>query len=226
MLISFIRAVLLYLILIFTIRLMGKRQIGQLEPSEFVVTMLIADLAAIPMQDSAVPLLSGLIPILTILSVELLLSYFSMRSSWIRRVFCGKPVILMEEGKIIGRNLRRTRISVDELTEHLRELGIVELSEVKYAILETNGKISILLYSEYNPPSAKDCAISVDELELPYTLVCDGRLMRANLALCGKTETWVREQLSRRNCALKETLLLSATLSGKLYLSMRSEGKQ
>ena len=119
MLISFLRTVVLYLLLIVTVRLMGKRQIGEMEPAEFVVTMLLANLAAIPMQDSAIPLLSGLVPILVILGLELILAAVSLQSIRMRRLLCGKPVILMQDGKILERNLQRTRVNLDELTMQL-----------------------------------------------------------------------------------------------------------
>ena len=121
MLLSYIRTIVLYLVLIAVVRMLGKRQIGQMEPAEFVVTMLVANLAAIPMQDAGLPLFSGLVPILTVLGVELLLSALSMRSVRFRRLLCGKPVILIENGKISQAALRATRVTLDELTGHLRE---------------------------------------------------------------------------------------------------------
>jgi len=143
LLLSYIRTIILYLILIFVIRLMGKRQVGQMEPSEFVVTMLVANLASIPMQDGGIPLYSGLIPILTVLGAELVLSAISMYSVGLRRLLCGKPVILIENGRILRQNLRRTRISLDELTGQLREKDILDPASVQYAILETNGQLSV-----------------------------------------------------------------------------------
>jgi len=124
LLLSYIRSIFLYLILIATIRLMGKRQIGQMEASEFVVTMLVANLASIPMQDGAIPLFSGIVPILTVLGTELLLSAMSLRNLWLRKVLCGKPVILIENGRILRENLKRTRVTLDELTGHLREKDV------------------------------------------------------------------------------------------------------
>ena len=125
MLVSYIRTIILYLVLIFGVRLLGKRQIGQLEPSEFVVAMLIADLASIPMQDPGLPLHSGLVPILTVLGLELALSGLVMRSVAFRRILCGKPVVLIENGRILQSNMRATRVTLDELTGHLREKGIL-----------------------------------------------------------------------------------------------------
>ena len=140
MLISFIRTMILYTILIVVIRLMGKRQLGEMEPMEFVVTMLLANLAAVPMQETGIPLLSGLIPILVVLSMELLLSVLVYHSVGARRLLCGKPVILMENGRLLQENLKKTRITPDELTEFLRIEGITDLASVKYAILETSGQ--------------------------------------------------------------------------------------
>ena len=156
MILSYIRTVLLYLVLIWVVRLMGKRQIGQMEPSEFVVTMLAANLAAIPMEDVGIPFYSGLIPILTVLGVELVLSGISMGSVRFRRILCGKPVIMIENGRILRENLLKTRVTLDELTGHLREKDVLDLTTVQYAILETNGNLSVFLYPAEAPASARE----------------------------------------------------------------------
>lgn len=223
MLICFFRAVILYLVLILVIRLMGKRQLGQMEATEFVVTMLIADLAAVPMQDESTPLLDGLIPILVVLAIELILSVWVYHSIPIRRFFCGKPVILIENGKLLQKNMRKTRVNPDELTEHLRLRGVVDISSVRFAILETNGSVSVLPQSKYTPASAKDAGIETQEVNLAYTLVSQGKLMRHNLRLAGRTEAWVEEQLQKHNCRLCDVFLLTADESGKLYFSVKQE---
>ena len=223
MLISFIRAVILYLALILAIRLMGKRQLGQMEPTEFVVTMLIADLASVPMQDEGIPLLSGLIPILVVLAIELLLSVVVYHSVPMRRFFCGKPVVLMENGRLIQENMKKTRVNPDELTEFLRIQGVTDLTTVQYAILETNGSVSALLYPKHQPASAKDAGVHVDDLHLPITLISGGRLLRENLGLLGKSEAWVRESLSAYNCEIRDVFLLTCEPGGKLYLSIRED---
>jgi len=137
MILAYIRTIIVYLVLIFSVRLMGKREIGQMEASEFVVAMLIADLAAVPMQDSSIPLLSGLVPLLTVLGLELTLSFLVLKSVMLRRFLCGKPVILIDNGEILQENLRRTRITMDELMGHLRQKDVLDLKAVQYAILET-----------------------------------------------------------------------------------------
>ena len=209
MILSYIRTIALYLVLIFSVRLMGKRQIGEMEPSEFVVTMLVANLASIPMQDGGIPLLSGLVPILTVLGMELVLSGLIMRSIALRRLLCGKPVILIDNGKILQDNLRRTRISLDELTGHLREKDVLDLRTVQYAILETNGNLSVFPYPKEMPASAKEAGISVKPVSLPVTIVADGYVSRENLQKAGKDEKWLRTVLADKNATPANTLLLT-----------------
>ena len=158
MLVSFARAVILYLALILVIRLMGKRQLGQMEPTEFVVTMLIADLASVPMQDEGIPLLSGLIPILVVLAIELLLSVLVYHSVPMRRFFCGKPVVLMHDGKLEQQNLRKTRVTPDELTEFLRLQGVTDLTTVQYAILKRMAPSAPCYIQSISPPPQRTLA--------------------------------------------------------------------
>lgn len=223
MLISYIRTLILYPILILCVRLMGKRQIGEMEPTEFVVTMLIANLASIPMQDSAISLASGIVPILTVLGMELILAVASMRWIPLRQLLCGRPVILIENGAIIQKNLSRTRITLDELTEHLREHNILDLSTVKYAILETNGQISCFQYPKFKPAPAKDTGIQMKDIHLPYTIISDGRLLAKNLELSGFSDAWLREQLRSRNCTLAQVFLLTVDAVGKVYFVKKEE---
>ncbi len=221
MLISLIRSIVLYLILIAVIRLMGKRELGEMEPSEFVVSMLIADLAAVPMQDNATPLGSGLVPILAILALELILSAASMKLIPVRRLLCGKPVILIENGTLLQNNLRRTRIHLDELTGQLREQGILDLSTVKYAILETNGQISAFPYTKFMPATAKDAGIQAEEEALPYTIISDGRILKENLSLSGKDSAWLSQFLQKQHCQAREIFLLTVDRTGSVYFCKR-----
>ena len=167
MILSYMRTIFLYLVLILVIRLMGKRQIGEMEASEFVVTMLVANLAAIPMQDGGIPLYSGLVPILTVLGVELVLSSLSLRSIRLRRLLCGKPVILIENGRVLQENMRATRVTMDELMGHLRDKDVMDVQTVQYAILETNGTLSVFPYPKEVPAAAKDAGIHPKERYLP-----------------------------------------------------------
>ena len=207
MLLSYLRTVVLYLVLIAVIRIMGKRQIGQMEPTEFVVTMLVANLAAIPMQDGGIPLYSGLVPIVTVLGVELVLSFLALRSVRFRRVLCGKPVILIQNGRILQENLRRTRVTLDELTALLREKDVLSPDAVQYAILETGGHLSVFPF-----PS-----------QLPYTIIADGYLYRDNLRLAGKDMHWLDNTLCSYGSDIASTFLLTVEPGGRV-LWQKKEG--
>ena len=223
MLLTYLRTIILYLILIAVIRLMGKRQIGQMEPSEFVVTMLVANLASIPMQDGAIPIYSGVVPILTVLGVELVLSSLSLKSIWLRRLLCGKPVILIENGKILQENLRKTRVTLDELSGHLREKDVLDIRAVQFAILETNGNLSVFPYPKERPASARDAGIQARKQYLPYTVVSDGRLLSDNLRLSGKDNAWLQRVLQGHNVTLEQTWLLTVDAADQVVF-YRKEG--
>ena len=216
MMLSYVRTVALYLVLIAVVRLMGKRQIGQLEPSEFVVAMLVADLAAIPMQDGAVPLYAGLVPMATVLSAELILAAVCLRSVRLRKLLCGKPVILIENGRILQQNLRRTRVTMDELAGHLREKDILDVQTVQYAILETNGNLSVFPYPGEVAPSAKDLKVHPKERYLPVTIISDGVLMADNLHLSGRDENWMRQILGNYRATVAGTWLLTVDKAGNV----------
>ena len=224
MIVSFFRTTLLYILLIAVIRLMGKRQIGQMEPSEFVVTMLAANLAAIPMEDSGIPLYSGVVPILTVLGVELVLSGISMGSVRFRRILCGKPVILIENGRILRENLLKTRVTLDELTGHLREKDVLDLTTVQYAILETNGNLSVFLYPAEAPASAKEAGIVPKPRYLPVTIIEDGVLMNENMEKAGKDEAWVRRVLGDRRASIPGTWLLTVDREDHVFWLGKEQG--
>ena len=214
MILSYIRTIILYLVLIFCIRLMGKRQIGQMEPSEFVVTMLVANLATIPMQNEGMPLYGGIIPMLTVLGMELVLSGAMLRSIRLRKILCGKPVILIENGRILQQNLRATRVTLDELTGHLREKDVLDIRSVQYAILETNGNLSVFPFPSELPASAKDAGVHPKDRFLPVTVISDGQLLRQNLQYAGKNESWVHQVLGEYRASIAGTWLLTVDKAG------------
>lgn len=223
MLFSFVRGVILYVLLIAVIRMMGKRQVGQMEPSEFVVTMMVADFAAIPLEKADVPLYTGIIPILTVLGMELVLSGLSMGSIRFRKFVCGKPVILIENGHILQNNLRRTRVTMDELTGHLREKDVLDLESVQYAILETNGNLSVFPYTKDAPATARDAGITVKQQYLPVTVISDGKLQKENLALTGRNEIWLQKELKRQKARVEDTWLLTVDKAGKVFFCRKEE---
>ena len=225
MILSYIRTIVLYLVLIAIIRLMGKRQIGQMEASEFVVTMLVANLASIPMQDEGVPLHSGLVPMVTILGVEFILTALSMASLRFRRLLCGKPVILIENGHILQENLRRTRVTLDELTGHLREKDILDLNTVQYAILETDGNLSVFPYPQHRPATAREAGISPEKQYLPITIIGDGQVYPHNLAVAGKDQAWLDKVLRQRESTVAETWLLTVDKGDRIYFLRKETAK-
>jgi len=217
LILSYLRTAFLYLVLVLSIRLMGKRQIGQMEASEFVVTMLVANLASIPMQDGAIPLYSGLVPILVVLGLELVLSGGILRSVFLRRLFCGKPVILIDNGKILQENLRRTRVTLDELMSHLRQKDVLDVAQVQFAILETDGNLSVFPYPENQPASAADAGILPQKQNMPITIVEDGYVSKANLEKAGKDERWLRRVLREKGTSQQDTFLLTVDAADHIY---------
>ena len=217
MILSYVRTIILYMALIFCIRMMGKRQIGQMEPSEFAVTMMVANLATIPMENEGIPLHSGLVPMLTILGTELALSGATLRSLFLRKLLCGKPVILIENGRILQENLRSTRVTLDELTGHLREKDVLDLRCVQYAILETNGNLSVFPFPSETPASARDAGIHPTDRFLPVTVISDGQLLRQNLQYAAKDEAWVHKVLGEYRASIAGTWLLTVDKAGHVF---------
>lgn len=209
MLVSFVRTVILYLVLTAGMRLLGKRQIGQLEPSEFVVSMLIADLAAVPMQNTGIPLLHGLVPMVTVLGLGLVFSGITMLSVPLRNILCGKPIILIENGKIHQANLRLTRITLDELTGHLRQKDVLDVTTVQYAILETDGSLSVFPFPKDAPATAKEAGIHPKQQYLPLTVIEDGYICADSLKRAGKDDRWLRRVLEEKKTTAEETFLLT-----------------
>ena len=207
--VSFVRTVILYLVLTAGMRLLGKRQIGQLEPSEFVVSMLIADLAAVPMQNTGIPLLQGLVPMVTVLGLGLVFSGITMLSVPLRNLLCGRPIILIENGKLNQSNLRLTRITLDELTGHLRQKDVLDITTVQYAILETDGSLSVFPFSKDAPATAKDAGIHPKKQYLPLTVIEDGYICADSLKQAGKDEIWLQKVLAERKTTAAETFLLT-----------------
>ena len=216
MYISLIRTVILYALIVCVLRLMGKRQIGELEPAELVATILISDLAAVPMQDIGIPLLSGVIPILTLLAMELIIAEVSMRSIRFRKLLCGKPVFLIRDGIIDQKAMAKNRFSLDELRESLREKGILDVSKVKYAVLETNGKLSTFLFPAFNPPTSNDLHIKTGEFSFPVAVISDGVILSDNLLYLGLDSKWLHQVLNGSNP--KNVFLMTVTEAGAVVI--------
>lgn len=223
---AFVRTILLYAVLIVGIRAMGKRQIGELEPVELVLMLLISDLAAVPMQDFGIPLLNGIVPIVTLLSLSMLLSFFSMRSVRFHRLVCGNPTMLIKDGVIQQGALRRNRFTLDELIDELRAQSVTDLTTVKYAVLETNGQLSVMLYPDEAPATPKQLGRPVkDDVYIPSILVNDGRVLEKSLRDRGLDKAWLGRTLRGHGFRdATEVLLLTVDGAGKVLCVGKESG--
>ena len=219
MMTAFLRTIILYFLVMLGLRLMGKRQIAELEPSELVLTMLISDLAAVPMQDFGIPLLAGIIPIMTLLALALLLSQLFLHNLKFRNLFCGTPSLLIRNGEVQQEELRKNRYTLDELLEELRGQGISSIRDVKYAVLENSGKLSVLPRSGAQPPTADRLGLEeTDDVTLPVVLINDGRILSRNLDGCGKDLSWLQQALKERQLSSpKEVFLLTLDEQGHVF---------
>lgn len=216
MITAFFRTVILYLLIIAGLRLMGKRQIGELEPGDLVLTLIISDLASVPMQDFGIPLVNGVFPIIVLLSLSMLVSYFSLKSIRFRSLVCGRPTVIIQDGKILQANMAKTRFTVDELYEQLRTQGYSSLDGVKYAILETSGQVSVLPYTRTAPLTPQSAGIEVQEdVTLPVLVVNDGHILTDNLRTCGRDLSWLQGQLKKRRLTSpKQVFLMTVDETG------------
>ncbi len=195
MFVVLIRTLVLYILIILGIRLLGKRQLGELEPAEFTLALIIADLASVPMQDNGIPLLAGLIPIVVLLCVATILSMLCAKSIRFRALMCGRPSVVVENGMVLEKELRKNRLTVDELLEELRIQGFTDFRSVKFAVLETNGQLSVIPTAAQTPVTAAQMGLEPEETGLPLILISDGRLLTNNLKLRGYGQSWLQKQL-------------------------------
>lgn len=224
MTITLIRTIVLYLLIIVGIRLLGKRQVGELEPSELVLALIIADLASVPMQDNGIPLLSGVIPIITLLCVAMVISVLTVQSVKFRALLCGRPSIVVENGTVKQKELLKNRFTIDELMEELRAKGYADLTTIKYAILETNGQISVLPYADQQPLTAAQFGLSPQDPGLPAILISDGRLLSHNLKDRGYEETWLQKQLEAHGVKrVDQVFLLTVDETGATYFIAKED---
>ena len=227
MITAFFRTAILYLLLIVGLRLTGKRQIGELEPIELVLTMLLSDLASVPMQDFGIPLVNGVIPIVTLLAMSMLLSCVSLRNVRFRTLICGKPAIIIRNGRLQQDAMRHNRLTLDELFEELRTQGVTDISDVKYAVLETGGQLSVLMRTAAQPATPEQMRLDCeDDVFLPTVIINDGRLLRGNLRQTGHDEAWLQAQLSENGVdAPSQVFLLSIDERGEIICIVKDSAK-
>ena len=217
MLITFFRAIVLYIIVLIVMRLMGKREIGQLQPFELAISIMIADLATIPMTEIGIPIFNGIIPILGLLVMHLFISILNLKSLKARQIICGKPSILIYRGKINEKALKKERFTINELQERLRGNNIVNLGDVEYAILETSGEVTVIQKPEKRNTIPEDFNIQPDYEGIPYDLVIDGKIMDENLRNIGKNYAWLKKQVEKFGIKPEEALVVTLDGKGQIF---------
>ena len=217
MLITFFRVIVLYIIVLVVMRLMGKREIGQLQPFELAISIMIADLASIPMTEIGIPITNGIIPILGLLIMHLIISIINMKSIKAREIICGKPRILIYRGKIDEKALIKERFTINELEERLRGNNIMNLGDIEYAILETSGQVTVIPKPEKRNVIAEDLNITPEYEGIPYDLVVDGKVMNKNLKKIGKDYNWLKKEVRKFNMNPEEALIVTYDGKGQIF---------
>ena len=225
MLIVFFRAVILYALVTLCLRLMGKRQIGELQPSELVTTILISNIAALPIEDADVPIILGVIPVFVLAASELIVSTLSLKYKRFRTVLSGKPVTVIEQGIIDQEKLRMIRFSIDDLLESLRQQGVFKVQDVWYAVVETSGKVSVLQRSAVQPITPETVGLSPPEEEYPTPVISDGRLIEEALPLCKMTKEQVERAVRKKGLSVNQVFLMTADKTGEIYIVKKQKGR-
>lgn len=217
MLINFFRSIILYIIVLIVMRMMGKREIGQLQPFELAISIMIADLATIPMTDTGIPIGNGIVPILGLLVMHLLISLINLKSTKLREIICGKPRILIYRGKIQEKAMIKERFTINELQERIRSQNVVNLGDVEYAILETSGQITVIEKPNKRQAIPEDFGIMPEYEGIPYDLVVDGKVMYQNLKEIGKDYNWLKKEVNNFKFNPEEALVVTIDGKGQIF---------
>ncbi len=217
MLINFFRSIILYIIVLIVMRMMGKREIGQLQPFELAISIMIADLATIPMTDTGIPIGNGIVPILGLLVMHLLISLINLKSTKLREIICGKPRILIYRGKIQEKAMIKERFTINELQERIRSQNVVNLGDVEYAILETSGQITVIEKPNKRQAIPEDFGIMPEYEGIPYDLVVDGKVMYQNLKEIGKDYNWLKKEVNKFKFNPEEALVVTIDGKGQIF---------
>lgn len=217
MLVTFIRSIFLYIVVLIVMRLMGKREIGQLQPFELAISIMIADLASTPMADAGIPISNGIIPILALLVMHLIISVINIKSIKAREILCGKPAILINKGKIDEKVLRKERFTVNELEERLRGNNVINVADVEYAILETSGQVTVIQKPNKRTTIPEDFGIKPEFEGITYDLVLDGKVMYENLKILNKDYEWLKKEVNKFGIEPKHALLVTIDGKGQIF---------
>lgn len=217
MLVTFFRAIVLYIIVLAVMRLMGKREIGQLQPFELAISIMIADLAATPMAETGIPITNGIMPILGLLVMHLIISMINIKSTKARQIICGKPSLLIFRGKIDQNVLKKERFTINELEERLRDNNIFNIGDVEYAILETSGQVTVIPKPNKRPTTPEDFNIEPKYEGIPYDLVVDGKVEYENLKKIGKDYKWLQKQTEKFGIKPEQALIVTIDGDNKFF---------
>ena len=217
MLNMFVRVSIIYLVVLIVMRLMGKREISQMQPFELVIAIMIADLASVPMSDTGIPIFNGIIPILALLLFQLIISIINLKSITLRKIICGKPRMLIYRGKIDEGALKKEKITINELQERLRQNNIFSIGQVEYAIIETSGQISIIQKPEKRNTIPEDFGIIPDYEGIPYDLIIDGKVMNENLQAIGRDEKWLKKEVEKFKIKPENALIVTYDGKGQIF---------
>lgn len=224
MIATFVRSIVLYIIVLIVMRLMGKREIGQLQPFELAIAIMIADLASIPMTDIGIPISNGIIPICGLLVMHLLISYINIKSRKMRELICGKPTILIYQGRIDEQKLKKERFTINELQEKLRSSNVMDFGDVEYAILETSGDITVIQKPNKRNLIPEDLGLMPDYEGISYNLVVDGKVISENLRMIDKDYEWLKKQVQKFNIKPEEALIVSINGRGNIFCQKKEQG--
>lgn len=225
MILIFVRTIIIYVLVLCVMRFMGKREIGQMQPFELVISIMIADLASTPMTEVGIPILYGIIPIFGMLFMHIAISVINIKSIRMREIICGKPRILIDKGKIDERALIKENFTINELQERLRVNDVNNISDVEYAILETSGQISVILKSEKSPVTCEDLNLPVNKTKISYDLILDGRIMNDNLKKIDRDQKWLEKEISKFNMLPTEALIFVLNGDGTYFCQKKIRGK-
>ncbi|URZ01758.1 DUF421 domain-containing protein [Clostridium felsineum] len=218
MYIIMLRTIILYFLVVLIMRIMGKRQIGQLQPFELVITIMISELASLPMQDPRIPLIHGVIPIVTLLFLEIVLSLLQLKSEKARTVLCGEPTLLINKGKIDISALKSQRVNINDLMEELRLKDYFNVEDIEYAILETSGQISLIPKTHLTNATKQDLSLKVKQESVPVTIILDGKVNIANIKYLNKDAEWLMKELKKNNInSPKDVFLGLIDSKGQFY---------
>lgn len=223
MFLIFIRTIIIYLVTVIVIRCMGKKEIGQMQPFEFVISLMIADIAATPLTDTGIPIFFGIIPILGLLFSYMVLSICNMTSTILRGIICGRPEILINKGKIVEKSLIKERITINELQERLRVKDVFSIEDVEYAILETNGELSITFKPNKRNITPEDLGITPEFIGISYDLIIDGKISEENLEILGKDYKWLKNEVNKFGYEPEDVLIAIISGNGSFFCQKKEE---